>query len=212
MRRLPVYLLLDISGSMRGDPIVTVNKGLHDLVDTLRMNPYALETAYLSIIAFNDQIEDVVPLTELYQIQIPQLEAKRGTYLGKALKYLSAKAENEVVKTTKEQKGDWKPLVFIMTDGRSGDSVEKAMREVNSRQFGCVVACGYGANANMEALRKITENVVRMESTSGDCIASFFKWITASIAQISSKVEKTNSDTCTISELPPPPKINLEKM
>ena len=213
MRRLPVYLLLDVSGSMRGEPIAAVNKGLQDLVDALRMNPYALETAFLSIITFNDQVENVVPLTELYKIQIPTLEAKRGTYLGKALKFLSSKAEEDVVKTTSERKGDWKPLTFIMSDGRSGDKIEKAMKEVNIKQFGCIVACGYGNNVNLEALRQITSNVVCMRETTGDSISSFFKWITASIVQTSTKLEETNSDSYTMNELPPPPsRINLIKM
>lgn len=213
MRRLPVYLLLDVSGSMRGEPIAAVSKGLHDLVDTLRMNPYALETAYLSIITFNDHVDNIVPLTELYKIRIPALEAKRGTYLGKALKFLSSKAEKEIVKTTSEQKGDWKPLVFIMSDGCSGDKIEKAMKDVNIKQFGCIVAFGYGNNANLEALRQITSNIVCVQEITGDLIASFFKWITASIVQTSSKVEETHADSYTMNELPPPPSgINLVKI
>ena len=41
MRRLPVYLLLDVSGSMRGEPIEAVNQGIAILADTLRTDPYA---------------------------------------------------------------------------------------------------------------------------------------------------------------------------
>lgn len=45
MRRLPVYLLLDTSGSMYGEPIEAVKNGVQVLVSTLRQDPYALETA-----------------------------------------------------------------------------------------------------------------------------------------------------------------------
>ena len=212
MRRLPVYFLLDVSGSMRGEPIAAVSKGLSEMVESLRENPYALETAYLSIITFNDHVDNIVPLTELYKIQLPSLEAKLGTYLGKALKFLSSKAEEEVVKTTATQKGDWKPLAFIMTDGRSGDKVEKAMKEVNVKQFGGIVACAYGMNANIDALKQITNNVVRMDEVTADSITSYFNWISASIAHGSYKVETANSDTLIMDELPPlPHKINLIK-
>ena len=54
-RRLPVYLLLDTSGSMRGEPIEAVNRGLKVLVSSLRQDPNALETAFLSIITFDDK-------------------------------------------------------------------------------------------------------------------------------------------------------------
>lgn len=61
-RRLPVYLLLDTSGSMRGEPIAAVNQGLQILVSLLRQNPTALETAYLSIITFDDAAKQILPL------------------------------------------------------------------------------------------------------------------------------------------------------
>ena len=44
-RRLPVYLLLDTSGSMMGEPIAAVETGVQTLVSALRQDPYALETA-----------------------------------------------------------------------------------------------------------------------------------------------------------------------
>lgn len=51
-RRLPVYLLLDCSGSMFGEPIEAVRQGLKALLSELRGDPMALETAYLSVITF----------------------------------------------------------------------------------------------------------------------------------------------------------------
>lgn len=53
MRRLPVYLLLDTSGSMTGEPIEAVKNGVQMLLSTLRQDPYALETAYVSVITFD---------------------------------------------------------------------------------------------------------------------------------------------------------------
>lgn len=76
MRRLPVYLLLDISGSMHGEPIEAVRSGLSLLVTELRKNPYALETAYLSVITFGSDAKQIVPLTEFPAFQQPILEAK----------------------------------------------------------------------------------------------------------------------------------------
>ena len=53
MRKLPIYLLLDTSGSMHGEPIEAVKNGVDMLVSTLLSDPYALETAYLSVITFD---------------------------------------------------------------------------------------------------------------------------------------------------------------
>ncbi len=205
MRRLPVYLLLDISGSMRGEKIEAVNEGIKILVETLRRDPYALETVYLSIIPFNDQVNQTMPLEELYKFQIPTLTAHHGTLVGKALKYLSAKAEEEVVKTTRDQKGGWKPLACIMSDGRAGDKISYAMDQFNKKQFGCIVVCAAGKDANVNALRLISDNLIRLENLDRESITSYFKWISASVARSSVKINENHTEVSSLNELPVPP-------
>ena len=65
MRRLPVYILLDCSESMVGEAVDSVQHGLDALLQQLRSDPHALETAWVSIITFSNEAQQVVPLTEL---------------------------------------------------------------------------------------------------------------------------------------------------
>lgn len=210
MRRLPVYLLLDCSGSMFGEPIEAVKNGVQVLVSTLRQDPYALETAYLSIITFDNSAQQVTPLTELAAFQQPNLQASGCTALGDALSLLAQKADQEVTKTTPDQKGDWKPLVFIMTDGEPTDDLNKGLAEFKKRKWGMVVACAAGAGANTETLKKITECVVSLDTADSATIKAFFKWVSASVSSGSMKVEETGNEATTLSELPPPPpEVNI---
>lgn len=210
MRRLPVYLLLDCSGSMYGDPIEAVKNGVQVLVSTLRQDPYALETAYLSIITFDSSAQQVSPLTELAAFQQPNIQASGCTALGEALALLSQKADQEVTKTTPEQKGDWKPLVFIMTDGEPTDDLNKGLAEFKKRKWGMVVACAAGSGANTDTLKKITECVVSLDTADSATIKAFFKWVSASVSSGSMKVEATGAEATTLSELPPPPpEVNI---
>lgn len=210
MRRLPVYLVLDTSGSMYGEPIEAVRNGVQLLISTLRSDPYALETAYISIITFNSTAQQILPLTELIAIQPPSIEAEGCTAMGEALSLLAKRTDEEVAKTTASVKGDWKPLVFIMTDGSPTDDLEAGLNEFKQRNFGMVVACAAGQDADTDTLKKITENVVRLDTADSAAIKAFFKWVSASVSTGSQKVEESSGEMNTLSELPPPPpEVNL---
>lgn len=204
MRKLPVYLLLDTSGSMYGEPIEAVKNGVQMLLSSLKQDPYALETVHLSIITFDNNAKQIVPLTEISSFQAPDLRANGQTALGEALKVLAESADREVTRTTAEKKGDWKPLVFIMSDGEPTDSLDSGINEMRKRKFGIVVACAAGQNANVDQLKKITESVVRLDSLDNDSIKEFFKWVSASVSASSVKVDG-NQEVGEIDELPPPP-------
>ena len=204
-RRLPVYLVLDVSGSMTGEPIEAVRNGLTMLVNALRGEPQALETAYLSVITFESVAKQIVPLTDLISFQEPQLKAGGATSLGEALQLLSKKIDTEVIKGTAEEKGDWKPLVFIMTDGMPTDNWQKGASEIKKRKA-TIVACAAGFDADTNILKQITEIVVELKSASKNDIAAFFKWVTASITTGSQKIQTgEEEEKGGLDELPPPP-------
>src|SRR5690606_13856183 len=119
IRRLPVYLLLDTSGSMRGEPIQSLKVGVQSLVSTLRQDPHALESVYLSIITFDVQARVIAPLQSLEQFQTPLIECPQSgpTMTGAALELLCRCVDREVRQSTPTQKGDWRPIAFLMTDG-----------------------------------------------------------------------------------------------
>jgi len=204
MRRLPIYLLLDCSGSMMGEPITAMQAGLQNLVATLRQDPYALETAYISVITFDSEARQTVPLTELSQFNPPTLAATGTTAMGAALTLLSERIAAEVTKTTADTKGDWKPVVFLMTDGAPTDNLSAGIEALKKVKVGTFVACAAGPGAETQELSKITEIVVRLDTADSNTIKAFFKWVSASISTSSQKVEN-NKEVQGLSDLPPPP-------
>lgn len=205
MRRLPVYLLLDTSGSMSGEPIEASKNGVQVLVSTLRQDPYALETAFLSVITFDSSAKQVCPLTELAAFQPPNLVASGSTAFGEALELLAQKISSEVTTTTAEVKGDWKPLIFIMTDGEPTDDWQKGIQALKKVKTGAIVACAAGPNANTNVLKQITEIVVQLDTADSATIKAFFKWVSASISTGSQKVDSGQKEVMGLDDLPPPP-------
>src|SRR3954466_13776598 len=147
-RRLPVYLLLDCSGSMTGEPIEAVRQGVKALLADLRSDPQALETAYLSVITFSSSAQQVCPLTELTSFTEPTLTASGSTDMGGALTLLDQCIETEVHKSTKTQKGDWKPLIFLMTDGQPDSGWEDVADRIKQKRVGNIIACAAGPGAD----------------------------------------------------------------
>jgi uncharacterized protein YegL len=210
MRKLPVYLLLDTSGSMHGEPIEAVRNGMQTLVSALRQDPHALESAYLSVITFAETAAQVVPLTELAQFQIPTLTASGTTSMGAALTLLAERVQQEVAKTKIDQKGDWKPIVFMMTDGSATDDLTAGIAAIKAAKIGALIACAAGPAADTTELQRITDSVVKLDTTDSNTIRAFFKWVSASIATTSQKVDLNKKEAAGLLDLPPPPpEINV---
>jgi uncharacterized protein YegL len=205
MRRLPVYLLLDTSGSMSGEPIEAVKNGVQIMISSLRQNPQAIETAFLSVITFDSNAQQIIPLTDLASFQMVDIKATGVTALGEALKLVAHKIDTEVRKTTTEQKGDWKPLVFIMTDGIPTDDWQSGLNEFKKSKVAFTVACAAGSGADSNILKQITDNVVSLDTADSASIGKFFQWVTASIGVSSTKVEDSGKEVTGLNELPPPP-------
>ncbi|MBA3664184.1 MAG: VWA domain-containing protein [Bacteroidetes bacterium] len=205
MRRLPVYLLLDTSGSMSGEPIEAMKNGVQLMISSLRQDPQAIETAFISIISFDSTAKQLVPLTDLASFQMIDLKASGPTALGDALMLVSNCIDREVMQTTSVKKGDWKPLVFIFTDGIPTDNWQSGLAEFKKRKTAFTVACGAGTKADTNVLKQITDNVVSLDSTDSQSIAKFFTWVSASIGVTSTKVEDAGKEVTGLNELPPPP-------
>lgn len=207
-RRLPVYLVLDCSGSMSGEPIEAVRQGVKALLSDLRGDPQAMETAFLSVITFSSSAQQVCPLTELMSFQEPNLDASGSTAFGEALKLLEQAVDTEVQKTTQQQKGDWKPLVFIMTDGQPTDSWEAAADRIKQKKLGNIIACAAGPGADSQLLKRVTEIVVELNNLQPDTLKAFFRWVSSSIKTTSQSLDQVVADA-PVNLPPPPPQIQI---
>jgi len=152
IRRLPIYILFDTNGFISGKPIATVENAVKALETELFQDPYALETAYLSVIKFD------------------------SSTLGDALSLLAQKIETEVKKTSIEHPGDWNPLVFIFTSGQLTDNLQNELADFKKCEVGIVIACVIGSDANVSVLKQITEIVVQLNAADPASMKEFFQW------------------------------------
>lgn len=195
MRRLPIFFLLDVSESMVGDNLRQLQQGLERLIKSLRTDPHALETVHLSVIAFAGKARTLAPLTELAVFYPPRLPIGSGTSLGAALEHLMNEISSSVVRSTPERKGDWKPVVYLMTDGKPTDEINSAIARWK-RDFASsvtLVAIAIGRNASLEALQQLTDNVLQLDATTDEDFRRFVDWVTLSVVAQSRSVSTTST-------------------
>lgn len=208
-RRLPVYILIDTSGSMKGEPIESVKVGLADMIATLRLDPYALETACISIITYNSKVEQIVPLTPLEDLQLPDIVVPESgaTFMGAALNLLCERYDAEVNIGSKEQKGDWMPLLFVLTDGKPADlqAYNEAIVKIKKHQFTNIVACAAGPKAKIDPLKKLTDNVFTLDTMDSNTFKKFFQWVSINVIGGG----KTMGIIDPVDLPAPPPEVNL---
>lgn len=208
-RRLLTYLCIDTSGSMRGEPIEAVNNGLAALMATLRQNPYALESVHLSVLTFDSEIKEVLPLTPLEQVVMPTIVCPESgaTFLGAALDAIAVAVVRDRRVSTADQKGDWRPILIVLTDGKPTDlqDFRDAVPKIKALSFGNIVACAAGPKADVGYLKQLTDTVVSLDTMDSASFNQFFKWVTHSIVGSSTTLGSPDAH-----QLPaPPPEINV---
>jgi len=187
-RRLPIFLLLDTSESMIGEPLDAVNAGLQQLCTDLKNDVMAIETAWVSVITFDSRARQPVPLTEILNFNAPTLSVGPGTSMGAAFDLLAQSIKKDVRKNTATQKGDWKPIVFLLTDGQPTDDWQAALQRLKKETTSTtvnIIAVGCGDDVDLDMLKAVTPSVLVMKSASPGAFKAFFRWVSASVSSVS---------------------------
>ncbi len=204
MRRLPVYFLLDTSGSMFGEPIQALNNALSGMIHSLRTDAQAQETLWISIVTFEREVKEIVPLIDLQSFQLPEITCPQSgpTFTGKGLELIYQKVTTEIRKGTPDQKGDWRPLLFVFTDGKPSDIqlYREMIPKVKQLNFGTIIGCAAGKLADDSVLKELCDTVVHIDTADSTTLRQFFKWVSDTIEQGNKSMGTTDNVT-----IPPPP-------
>ncbi|ROI14189.1 vWA domain-containing protein [Epilithonimonas hominis] len=203
-RRLLAYFLLDTSGSMKGEAIEALNNGFNGLISMLRTDPQAMDSLHVSVITFDRNVTNLVPLVDLASYQPVEITCPESgpTHTGHALEMVHNLVKTELIKGSPERKGDWKPLLFVFTDGKPSDlqMYREYIPKIKALDFGVIVGCAAGPKAEVSFLQELTDDVVKLDTTDSNTLTTFFKWVSSSI-ELGSKSQGTGESVT----LPPPP-------
>lgn len=183
MRKLPVYVIVDTSFSMRGKPIEQINMGFKEMIGKLKKDPVLIETLHLSIIEFNTYARQILPLTPVWEVKVKTLEAKGRSNMGAAFQLLNERMQHEIKKDNveKEIKGDYKPIVYLLTDGAPSDAWKNRLKELKKNFNPRIISFGT-RNANLTVLNRISHKQDIIDLAPFETgITAFFEMVSQSI-------------------------------
>jgi uncharacterized protein YegL len=120
---------------------------------------------------------------------------------------LHTKASTDIKKGNANQKGDWKPLLFLITDGKPSDTMlySEMIPKIKALNFGVIVGCAVGRLADDSKLKELTDNVVHLATADTSTLKQFFKWVSDTIEQGNKSMGTTDS----VALPPPPQEVNI---
>lgn len=191
-RPLPIFILADTSGSMRGEKINELNLALREMLTALNDADDIRGKFQLSVIAFGGEVSLVQPLADINEMSLPELTASGKTPMGEAFETVQEMIEDREIVTSRA----YTPTLVLISDGIPTDCPEEMYRRKNyfdweplkylhsgERSSKCQrLALGIGEDADTEMLKAFIDNpevpVIRTKDASG--IAKFFRWVTMS--------------------------------
>ena len=193
--RVPVCLCLDTSGSMDGDPIDELNRGVELFFESIKEDETAVYAAEICIVTFGDQgarcIRDFAGVYS--HPDVPRLSANGMTPMGEAVNIGLDKLEN--MKQLYKDKGIdyYQPWLVLMTDGLPNGStseleraIQRTTQLVKNRKL-TVFPIGIGSGADMNTLACFSplRSPLRLK---GLKFREFFAWLSKSVSKVSQSI------------------------
>lgn len=182
--RCPCVLVLDVSGSMSGQPINELNAGLVSFKDELVADTLASKRVEVAIVGFGP-VQVVNDFQTAANFQPPVLSATGDTPMGAAIVQAI-----DLVKQRKEVYrangiAFYRPWIFLITDGAPTDQWSDAaarVREGEASKSFAFFAVGV-EGARMDILSQIaTREPLRLQ---GLQFRSLFQWLSNSMRSVS---------------------------
>jgi uncharacterized protein YegL len=209
-RSLRFLVLVDVSGSMAGDKIQTVNRAMRECIPEMRKNnrdnPFA--EMFVEVITFGTGAVWHVPRTSVEQLAWKDLGASGVTDLGAAFDLVT-----EAVDVQNMGKRNLPPVLLLLSDGQPTDDWELALRRFEATPWGkpgrtVRIAVAIGEGADKAVLARFTGNPETvLNADRAATLVQLIKWASISVTKSHSTSMATTGagGAPAPAPLPPPP-------
>ena len=193
-QRCPILLILDVSGSMGGQKIQTVNQALVKFGEIIRDDAVTALRADVAIIEFDHEARVVQDFTNGTDFEPPTLSVKGGTNYSKAVNLALDISEARKQSYRDGGVAYYRSLAYFLTDGypehdNPGDLAQaaarlKEMEENRNIAFFCFGIGSPDLPADMSELAKLAPREPK-ELTNMAQLEGSIQWLSRSVAAVS---------------------------
>ena len=185
-------LVVDVSGSMQGEPIDQLNKGLQEFHKEVIADFVASQRLEVSIVTFGSSVLCIQEPTLVNSFEMPKLSTNGSTKLVDGVRLAIDVVENRKRWYKETGQNYYRPMIFLITDGApdSDQDLNGLSREVSSKlesksfMFYSLGVRGY----NHQILNQICSTPPPLP-LDGTKFPEFFKWLSNSIGIITKSTE-----------------------
>jgi len=184
--RIPICLALDVSSSMRGEPITELQEGIESFFSAIRSDEIASSSAEISIITFGVDVEIALDFRSIEKQIVPKLEARGLTPMGEAVETALDLLEARKSEYRNAGVDYYQPWLVLMSDGYPTDSIDEAARrtaDLAQKRKLTIFPIAIG-KADTDILSRLGggRKALRLKGLEFD---KFFEWLSRSVSRVS---------------------------
>jgi uncharacterized protein YegL len=204
---LPFYIVCDESGSMAGDSINAVNGGIAELFKALSADPIVDAKARVSIIAFSDSADVILPLSQISSVNtgVPGCSVRGSTSYSAAFRKTKEQIDIDVAGLKAQNLRVLRPVVFFISDGEPNNEPwqtdHASLTDPTYKYRPHIISFGV-AGAQADVIREVATPVDRAGrkkfawkaddgTNPGPALTEIFKFITGTVVTSAGANEPT---------------------
>jgi uncharacterized protein YegL len=197
-RPLEFIFLLDVSGSMAGAKIQSLNFAIDEAIP--EMKRVAAENVnaqiYVRVITFGSYAKwHIAKRTPIEELTWKHVQVDGATMMGAALKEVAEALEDKNM----PERG-LPPVLVLVSDGMPSDSFEQGMKALLKTRWGkkaVKMAIAIGDDADHDILKRFTDDVEKpiLQANNASDLVNYIRWASTMGINAASKGQDIETDT-----------------
>jgi uncharacterized protein YegL len=195
--RVACVVLVDVSGSMQGQPIAALERGYAAFTHYLHTDTLASKRVEVAVVAFGSVATVLVPMQEARMLEPANFQASGRTNMAAGIHLALDIIEERKAAYKMAGLQYYRPWILVLTDGEANpEGFDQAVARLNATEMArgvTVFAVGAGPYVNYHQLSRLS--VQRSPAPlDGLKYEELFEWLSASLSNVSNSTEFARND------------------